>query len=693
MDEQPTVLDVIRVGTSIYRYQLVKPGPFGSMSQVWQVNVQPNVLQGFCTNIDESMRQAYLHRGEPDSAAYDGATRRLASSGQGLYDTLFPATDLHIQSLRRELAELTTPLLISTGDPQVHWELINDRLEEGYIGLKQSVGRRLQTRGIPRGVPMREGEWRCLVVANPNSDEEEDDLPEAAEEARKFKLWLEQNKVGSVDYLEGLEATLGALLDRLPAQEYDVIYYAGHIVPDAQSGEYALRLNGGELLCSSSIRNLVKGSPIVFLNGCWGGCSRGLDDGPGSLVGLTDGFLEAGAQIVIGSVFPVSDDGARAFAEKFFELALGGEPVGTAMRSARAHVMETKSYGTAWAGFVLYGNPCLQIRPPTNGEDDIERLLHSVGLDKDDFDESCLDVVERAASFGKQVGLVGTAHLFAAMVGGEDPSLRTRLNQLGIPADRLRSACEDAFNQDAAESEPATTLELSPNARNIISQSKQIAGKAGHDRIGEPDLVVSFVETGGGGMGHALTKLGVELSALILPDPWNPEDFTPEAWEALCYSAACNEGPGSELHQLARALHWHAVLRERRPGKSARQDGRLRRDTTGLRNRPGGSCAGGKPDGDRRGADFPERHPHSAVGKGHRRGRSAKTDQRFGPARGVCPAGRRPDGKGSQRSRHPAGSAHERGHPRRRRAGFVEVQRTRQGHYQPRSHLRAGQVL
>lgn len=549
MNEQPTVLDVTKLGEGLYRYRLARPEPFfGAVEQVWNVRVQPNVLNQLCANMNNAMKESYLHREAPDSPEYDAAVHNIGTSGQGLYDILFPINDPHIQSLRKKLSEIDTPLLISTGDPQIHWELINNREGSGFLGLKMSIGRRLLTRGVPRSVEERVGKWRCLIVANPNADEDENDLPDAAVEARQFILWLKKNKVGSVDYLEGSEATLAALLERLPANEYDLIYYAGHIVPDTQRGEYAFRLSGGELLGSSSIRNFVRGAPIVFLNGCWGGCFRGLEEAPGCLEGLTDGFLEAGAQVVIGSVFPVSDDGARVFAEKLFESILGGEPVGEAMKSARDFVMNNGSYGTAWAGFVLYGNPCLRVR---QGGDDkkkkLDKFLRSIGMSRDDFERACLDVIEQAIEFGRPAGTVGTPHIFAAIVGGEDGSLRGQLKLLGIPPNDLRSACEDAFKQAAEGVDSAAEIDISENTRKIIGSSKDIAEQDGREKIAEIDLLKGFVQTGGGGMGQILIQLGVDLVDLVPPDVWKEGDFSKEAWDVLCCAAAASRELGAQV--------------------------------------------------------------------------------------------------------------------------------------------------
>src|SRR5262249_5640317 len=147
-------------------------------------------------------------------------------------------------------------------------------------------------------------------------------LPGTAAAVRQLQTWLKRRNIHEIDHLEGEAATFDNLLRLLDQHEYNVIHYAGHTAfhkkVGEKTGEYALRLHGGIPFPSSSIRNHVRGNPVVFLNGCWTAVARGVSSPPGAVEGLTDAFLHAGAQLVLGSQFEAPIAGARAFAEKFY---------------------------------------------------------------------------------------------------------------------------------------------------------------------------------------------------------------------------------------------------------------------------------------------------------------------------------------------------------------------------------------
>jgi hypothetical protein len=68
-------------------------------------------------------------------------------------------------------------------------------------------------------------------------------------------------------------------------------------------------------------------------------------------------FLHGGALAVVGTVADVADDHAATLATTFYREALGGAPLGNALREARAQVREAAADSPAWLSVVLYGNP------------------------------------------------------------------------------------------------------------------------------------------------------------------------------------------------------------------------------------------------------------------------------------------------------------------------------------------------
>lgn len=558
MRQQPTVLDIARFTENQYRFCLSRPGePFmGPTQQVWDVRVQPDTVTTLCKMIGKAVDRANTSPFTPGINLDP-----FAAAGGGLYDELLPnRADPRIDDLRRALRELQTPLLISTDDPDVLWEMLYDGEGDGFIGLKYDVGRRLKTRSVPSGVPRHDEGWRCLMIADPNEDEPDWALPDTAREVIILRDWLTAKSINCEDYLHGKGATFEAILGKLRTHRYDIFHYAGHIVFDQKTKEYALRLNGGQLFAASSIRNHVSGTPLVFLNSCWGGKAKGLMKPLESVEGLTDAFLEAGAQLVVGSLFEAPDEGARAFAEKFYESVLSGKTVGEAMRIARKHTMNKEQYAATWACFVMYGDPCLRIELK---EDELQKLLQKVGLSRGDFEISCCRVVEQAFEYGRPMLVVSTPHLFAAMVGGENSLLRDRLREQKVAPEKLQNAFQGAFDVVKAittslpvEKHPKE-VEFSENAKAILLYAREAARSAGREKITELDLVEAFVRKQSSGTREVLSRLGVNVEALApewtrppeLPKPPSEPppvtrvgplsslDCTADAWQILLYAA------------------------------------------------------------------------------------------------------------------------------------------------------------
>lgn len=544
MRTQLTFLDVARIGRDTYRYTLRPPhDPTRAAAlKVWDVVVDPETVFSLCGMISQAVDEATAHPESP-GIHYDPFVQR----GRGLYNAVLPRLpDPALEELRSGLRGLQTPLLITHDDPGMCWELLNDGEGEGFLGLKFDIGRRLMSRHVPGQTVSRKTDWRCLVVADPNADEAGWGLPGAREEAGRLTAWFKARNL-RCEFLEGKEATFDAVLDRLLADSYDIIHYAGHVVLDADKNEAALRLQGGRLFPAGSIKNHVQGSPLVFLNSCWSGRSRGLAE-PGGAVGLTDAFLGAGAQAVIGSLFPAPDIGARTFAESFYSAVLEGRPVGEAVRVARKGVLGGAGCGPAWACFVLYGDPCLRVEPS-----EVATALRQINLNVGQFEEPCLQVLEAALGYAGSDRLIGTAHLFTAMIDGADPLLADGLRQQGVPPHRLRDVFKDLFERmrrDTSLRVIAEAAQFSAGARDILWDAVSLA-RAGSPRgVRESDLVRAFVRMQGGSTGEILRKMGLDLGALAPAEtlavagpaatsigPLTEADCEPEAWRILLRSA------------------------------------------------------------------------------------------------------------------------------------------------------------
>ncbi len=507
MERHPVVLEITRRDNACYRFRMTSQGePFmGPVQQVWEIQVTSRVVNANCDRISDAVEQANHSNTGPGTAL-----NPFKVAGEGLYNEFLPKKDPQVEKLRQKLRELESPLLISTDAPDVFWELMHDG--ENFIGLKYQVGRRLITRGVPGGVPRRDKEWRCLLIADPNEDENKWALPGTAAEAARLQRWLKDKNVNCDDFLQGKNATFNTVLGKLQENTYDIIHYAGHIVLDESEERYAFRLNGGECLTASTIEKHAKGTPIVFLNGCWSGKAKGVPDPLSSVEGLTDAFLSVGAQVVVGSLFEVPDEGARAFAEKFYESVLNRKTMGEALQLAREETKDKEKCAAAWACFVMYGDPCLRIEFK---EDELQTLLNSIGLNRLDFGISCCRVVSQALEYGRPIGMVGTPHLFAAMMGGEDGFLRDHLQEKDVPSKKLQEVFKKAFRiAESAKEKPAKSVRFSRNLECILQNALKIAQSNDRKKITELDLVGGFAVQNGGETGEILEGLGVNVKAL-----------------------------------------------------------------------------------------------------------------------------------------------------------------------------------
>ncbi len=288
--------------------------------------------------------------------------RRL---GRLMHDFLLPRP---VQSFLKGLTPYT-PLLISTNDPLLPWELLHDGTE--FLALKCPLGRRLlSSEQVRRNPTQSHAGKNFLLIADPAGD-----LPKAGEEIEALMDLLNAlPEWSNYEVLARQGATKSEVLSRLSAGHWDLIHYSGHVILDeSRSQANGLRLANGEVLAADEIRRTVRGQPLIFLNGC--SSVKGKAEEPGdpddaerilpygglSVQGLASAFLLGGALGFIGTLWPVYDEAAYRFAVHFYRSALRGEPVGRALRQARETVRREHPADPIWASFVFYGDPTLCI--------------------------------------------------------------------------------------------------------------------------------------------------------------------------------------------------------------------------------------------------------------------------------------------------------------------------------------------
>jgi CHAT domain-containing protein len=120
---------------------------------------------------------------------------------------------------------------------------------------------------------------------------------------------------------------------------------------EPESGSKAAALSLGE------VYNLRLNADLVVLSACDTGRGR-IVRGEG-IIGLTRGFLYAGAKSLLVSLWPVSDAAAAGLVVDFYAGLIAGQPKARALREAKLRAMtRNPEYAKPfyWSSLVLVGN-------------------------------------------------------------------------------------------------------------------------------------------------------------------------------------------------------------------------------------------------------------------------------------------------------------------------------------------------
>jgi CHAT domain-containing protein len=148
-------------------------------------------------------------------------------------------------------------------------------------------------------------------------------------------------------------ATRAALSAAAP--RYGVIHLAAHGEARLDSPVFAyVKLADGQLT-TADVFNLALDGALVTLSACESG--RTVVQGGDELVGLSRGFLFAGASALVQSLWRVEDGSTAWLMEQFYAGLRDGLPAGAALRAAQLAALAR--YGTHpfwWAPFQLVGD-------------------------------------------------------------------------------------------------------------------------------------------------------------------------------------------------------------------------------------------------------------------------------------------------------------------------------------------------
>lgn len=165
--------------------------------------------------------------------------------------------------------------------------------------------------------------------------------------------------------LTGFDASRQAAIDPSVAQ-YRIVHFATHGTLDANRPERSgillslLNKRGDlqqrSLLSTPDVFNLKLSADLVVLSGCRTGLGKEIN-GEG-LIGLTGGFMYAGAKSVVVSLWSVDDEATAALMKLFYKGILQDNlPASQALRNAQLEIRKDPRWQSPfyWAGFILQG--------------------------------------------------------------------------------------------------------------------------------------------------------------------------------------------------------------------------------------------------------------------------------------------------------------------------------------------------
>ncbi|MEG3843394.1 CHAT domain-containing protein, partial [Microcoleus sp. herbarium14] len=238
----------------------------------------------------------------------------------------------------RTLAILADPVF-SPDDERIKGKITQattEKLEANNLGLNRSL-RASDLAWPPDRLPFTRQEAQTISSLFPSASSSQ-------------KIDFDANRTNATD---------GSLAN------YQIVHFATHGIANSQNPELSgivmsIVDDKGNLvngfLRLTDIFNLKLAANLVVLSACQSGMGQ-IVKGEG-MVGLTRGFMYAGAQRVAVSLWSVEDEGTSVLMQKFYQKMLQQKLApAAALRAAQMEMMESKEWNSPyyWAAFTLQG--------------------------------------------------------------------------------------------------------------------------------------------------------------------------------------------------------------------------------------------------------------------------------------------------------------------------------------------------
>jgi serine/threonine protein kinase/DNA-directed RNA polymerase specialized sigma24 family protein len=330
-----------------------------------------------------------VHRAD---ASEEDVTRLLGGVGHGLFEQLLPRDlqDLYWTIRRRNVRTV----LVLSDEPHIPWELIkpyrenpaSGEFEEGdFWGQSYALTHWLRGRPpaqrfsfnricalAPRGRTGASGKDTTLdmvgtapLIASQAGSPTETSacLPLSTDEELAVLRGLES----SGSHYQLLPARCSVVLKAFEAGEFDLLHliahgeFAGSSAADASAvlmEDGALRV--AELSPKMAVA-LRRAAPLIFFNSCHSGR---LGFSLTRLGSWSAQFVHLGCGGFVGTLWPVTDRAALAFARAFYAEMTSGRTIGEAMQRARQHVRDRYPNDPTWLAYCCFADPQARIERP-----------------------------------------------------------------------------------------------------------------------------------------------------------------------------------------------------------------------------------------------------------------------------------------------------------------------------------------
>lgn len=196
-------------------------------------------------------------------------------------------------------------------------------------------------------------EWLALGDPVPPADAGLGRLPWTARELETVAQRFPPDRRRVLTGEAASEASLRAL-----APSARVVHVASHgAISDWEPLASAILLSAGEghdgWLKASEVFGLSLDADLVVLSGCSTGLGKLSGEG---LLGLSRGFLYAGAREILVSLWDVSDRGTAELMDAFYAARAAGRSDPAALREAQLAIRARYPHPFFWAGFSLIGH-------------------------------------------------------------------------------------------------------------------------------------------------------------------------------------------------------------------------------------------------------------------------------------------------------------------------------------------------